>query len=241
MSVTVYTKPACVQCNATYKALDKQGIAYEKVDISLDSEARDYVMALGYLQAPVVVAGNEHWSGFRPDRIKSLAGAVAERVAGNGRTTGGDCRAVLRAWSISPASRRTPTASCRSWVCPATRIPLHGRIEVDSPTCWCCRPTAVARPTPDINAGGYVPKQVIAFLNNEHNRSLIRGVIAAGNNNFGAEFAYAGDVVSRKCGVPYLYRFELMGTPDDVDAVRAGLADFWKDQTCHQPSQLQSL
>ena len=35
MTVTVYTKPACVQCNATYKALDKQGIAYEKVDISL--------------------------------------------------------------------------------------------------------------------------------------------------------------------------------------------------------------
>ena len=53
--------------------------------------------------------------------------------------------------------------------------------------------------------------------------------------------AYAGDVVSRKCGVPYLYRFELMGTPDDVEAVRVGLADFWKDQTCHQPSQLQSL
>ena len=75
MTVTVYTKPACVQCNATYKALDKQGIAYQKVDISLDTEARDYVMALGYLQAPVVVAGNDHWSGFRPDRIKALAGA----------------------------------------------------------------------------------------------------------------------------------------------------------------------
>jgi len=56
---------------------------------------------------------------------------------------------------------------------------------------------------PEPDAGGYVPKQVIAFLNNEHNRSLIRGVIAAGNNNFGAEFAYAGDVISRKCGVPY--------------------------------------
>ena len=70
---------------------------------------------------------------------------------------------------------------------------------------------------------GYVPKQVIAFLNNPHNRSLIRGVIAAGNTNFGAEFCYAGDVVSRKCGVPYLYRFELMGTAEDVEAVRAGL------------------
>ena len=75
--ITVYSKPACVQCNATYKALDKQGINYEKVDITLDNEARDYVMALGYLQAPVVVAGDDHWSGFRPDRIKSLALAVA--------------------------------------------------------------------------------------------------------------------------------------------------------------------
>ncbi len=52
------------------------GLAYETVDITLDSEARDYVMALGYLQAPVVVAGNDHWSGFRPDRIKALAGAA---------------------------------------------------------------------------------------------------------------------------------------------------------------------
>ena len=77
MTITVYTKPACVQCNATYKALDKQGIAYDVVDISLDDEARDYVMALGHLQAPVVVAGGEHWSGFRPDRIKALAGVAA--------------------------------------------------------------------------------------------------------------------------------------------------------------------
>jgi protein involved in ribonucleotide reduction len=124
---------------------------------------------------------------------------------------------------------------------PAIRIPLRDRIQVTDPY-------VLVLPTyggghangPDPDAGGYVPKQVIAFLNNEHNRSLIRGVIAAGNTNFGAEFGYAGDVVSRKCGVPYLYRFELMGTTDDVFAVRAGLRDFWKDQTCHQPS-LQNL
>lgn len=72
MTITVYTKPACVQCNATYKALEKQGIEFEKVDITADAEARDYVMSLGYLQAPVVVAGEHHWSGFRPDRIKAL-------------------------------------------------------------------------------------------------------------------------------------------------------------------------
>jgi protein involved in ribonucleotide reduction len=124
---------------------------------------------------------------------------------------------------------------------PAVRIPLRGSIEVDDPYVLVLPTYGGGHATPNINDGGYVPKQVIAFLNNEHNRSLLRGVIAAGNTNFGAEFGYAGDVVSRKCGVPYLYRFELMGTEDDVDAVRAGLADFWQDQTCHQPSQLQSL
>lgn len=76
-TITVYTKPACVQCKATYRALDKEGIEYEVVDISQDPEARDYVMALGYLQAPVVVAGDDHWSGYRPDRIKSLVSAAA--------------------------------------------------------------------------------------------------------------------------------------------------------------------
>ena len=73
MAITVYTKPACVQCTATKKALDKAGLEYTMVDISLDDEARDYVMALGHLQAPVVVAGENHWSGFRPDRIRALA------------------------------------------------------------------------------------------------------------------------------------------------------------------------
>jgi len=124
---------------------------------------------------------------------------------------------------------------------PATRIPLQGRIEIDQPYVLVLPTYGGGRAAPDINAGGYVPKQVIAFLNNEHNRALLRGVIAAGNSNFGSEFCYAGEVVSRKCGVPYLYRFELMGTHEDVQAVRTGLADFWKDETCHRLPQLQSL
>ena len=125
----------------------------------------------------------------------------------------------------------------------AIRIPLHGRIEVGEPYVLILPTYGGGKANgPDPAAGGYVPKQVIAFLNNEHNRSLLRGVIAAGNTNFGTEYCYAGDVISRKCEVPYLYRFELMGTAEDVQAVRAGLADFWKDEdTCHQRSQLQSL
>ncbi|MGU3438264.1 glutaredoxin-like protein NrdH [Actinomycetes bacterium M1A6_2h] len=76
MSITVYTKPNCVQCEATYRALDKAGIDYRSVDITTDPEGRDYVMALGHLQAPVVVIDQDtHWSGYRPDRITELTAA----------------------------------------------------------------------------------------------------------------------------------------------------------------------
>ncbi|AIJ34131.1 MULTISPECIES: glutaredoxin-like protein NrdH [Corynebacterium] len=75
-SITVYTKPACMQCKATTKALDKAGLEYSLVDISVDEEARDYVMALGYLQAPIVEVDGEHWSGFRPDRIRGIQSAA---------------------------------------------------------------------------------------------------------------------------------------------------------------------
>ncbi|RPF20189.1 glutaredoxin-like protein NrdH [Myceligenerans xiligouense] len=77
MSVTVYSKPACVQCDATYRALDRKGIEYSVVDITQDTDALEMVRGLGYLQAPVVVAGDAHWSGFRPDRIMELAATQA--------------------------------------------------------------------------------------------------------------------------------------------------------------------
>ncbi|MBB3595289.1 protein involved in ribonucleotide reduction [Rhizobium sp. BK529] len=74
---------------------------------------------------------------------------------------------------------------------------------------------------------GAVPKQVIRFLNDADNRSNIRGVIAAGNSNFGETYGLAGDVISRKCQVPYLYRFELLGTAEDVANVKDGMGRFW--------------
>ena len=69
MTVTVYTKPSCVQCNATYRALDSKGIEYEVFDVSEDEQALAHVKELGYLQAPVVITDEDHWSGFRPDKI----------------------------------------------------------------------------------------------------------------------------------------------------------------------------
>lgn len=72
MIVTIYSKPFCVQCKATYRALENKHIAYNVVDISQDSQALSYVESLGYKQVPVVVAGDTHWAGFQPDKLARL-------------------------------------------------------------------------------------------------------------------------------------------------------------------------
>jgi len=73
MTVTVYSKPSCVQCNATYRALDQKGVDYVVVDLSKDNAAFDHVQSLGYRQVPVVEARDDHWAGFRPDKIAALS------------------------------------------------------------------------------------------------------------------------------------------------------------------------
>ena len=77
MSIIIYSKPDCVQCNATYRALDKQGITYQIIDLTQDAQALSHVKSLGYQQVPVIIAGNEHWSGFRPDKINASVQAVS--------------------------------------------------------------------------------------------------------------------------------------------------------------------
>ena len=76
-TITLFTKPACVQCTATYRALDAKGIEYDIVDLSEDAAALEQVKALGYLQAPVIITDEDHWSGFRPDKIDELAQRLA--------------------------------------------------------------------------------------------------------------------------------------------------------------------
>jgi protein involved in ribonucleotide reduction len=106
---------------------------------------------------------------------------------------------------------------------PASRIPLRADETLKATV-----PFVLVVPTYCGEDGkGAVPKPVIRFLNDAENRSNLRGVIAAGNSNFGATFGIAGDVISAKCGVPYLYRFELLGTAEDVANVKNGLERFW--------------
>ena len=70
--ITVYTKPQCVQCDATKRWLDNNDIAYTTVDISKDLDALDRIVALGFRAAPVVDSPVGSWSGFNPDKLSQL-------------------------------------------------------------------------------------------------------------------------------------------------------------------------
>lgn len=104
---------------------------------------------------------------------------------------------------------------------PAIRIPVSPKepmTEIDEPYILI---------TPTYGSGverHLVPKQVVKFLNKNHNN--IRGVIASGNMNFGKEYAAAGDIIAKKCNVPLLARFEIFGTPYDVERITQRLEQF---------------
>ena len=72
LAFTVYSKPACVQCKATYRRFDKDQVEYKVAD-ALDPENYEFIKELGHQQAPVIVARSKstgeivrHWSGFNP-------------------------------------------------------------------------------------------------------------------------------------------------------------------------------
>lgn len=98
----------------------------------------------------------------------------------------------------------------------AKRIPLYATDEALIAT----KPYLLVVPTYGAGKdGGAVPKQVIRFLNNPENRENLRGVIAGGNTNFGKAYGLAADIIAKKCNVPVLHKFEIIGTPEDVEIV----------------------
>ena len=80
---------------------------------------------------------------------------------------------------------------------PNVRIPLRLKDEplvVNEPYVLVC-PTYGGGVSLTRENSRPVPKQVIRFLNDEHNRGFIRAVVAGGNSNFGPDFGKAGEII----------------------------------------------
>jgi glutaredoxin-like protein NrdH len=73
MEVTVWTNPNCVQCDMTKKTMTKLGIEYKEMSLQEHPLVIDTFKAQGFMSAPIVTTDTKIWSGFRLDKIKSLA------------------------------------------------------------------------------------------------------------------------------------------------------------------------
>lgn len=80
MTITVFTKPHCPQCDATKRQLTKQGLPFETVDLESHPDILAQLREAGFMQAPVVIAPDASWTGYRPDLIRELA-KQAQQVA----------------------------------------------------------------------------------------------------------------------------------------------------------------
>lgn len=80
MTVVVYGKPECVQCEWTKRKLADAGVAFEYIDVTQDREAAKDCLAMDLgTQLPIVVHSEngkliDRWAGFKLDKIKGLHG-----------------------------------------------------------------------------------------------------------------------------------------------------------------------
>lgn len=84
VTITVYGKPHCVNCEKTTGALESAQVGFTYHDISRDPAARATALSYGYLQAPIVVLEgivDENivpiWSGYNEEAVTKLIARVA--------------------------------------------------------------------------------------------------------------------------------------------------------------------
>ncbi len=100
-NITVLGKNNCVQCNGTYRQLDKNIREhdilddYAKTNMAQEMAALDFAKSLGHASAPVVIVTEspivggdfasavvlDHWAGYNPGKIDEYSKPAPEEVA----------------------------------------------------------------------------------------------------------------------------------------------------------------
>lgn len=84
MEITVWTKSNCMPCAMTKKELTKRGINFVEKNLEEDAEQLQAFIDQGLAAAPIVVTDTKTWSGFRIDKITSLATYLKSQESRNG-------------------------------------------------------------------------------------------------------------------------------------------------------------
>jgi glutaredoxin-like protein NrdH len=73
IAIDVYSRPNCMPCKMTKRALHDAGATYTEHDVSADPDAAQRVRDLGYAAVPVVTVtlpdGLDHWHGYRAEKL----------------------------------------------------------------------------------------------------------------------------------------------------------------------------
>jgi len=81
--ITVYTKDNCPFCDMAKALLESRGVEYKTVNVSEQSEARDFLIENGYRSVPQIFRGTTHI----PGGYQGIAGMSEEefntKVKGN--------------------------------------------------------------------------------------------------------------------------------------------------------------
>lgn len=78
MTVEIYGKPQCVQCDATVRHAKRKNIDYEYFQFSDHDIAQEIAREAGYMSAPVVIVKDDageivnHWAGYSPDKLNAV-------------------------------------------------------------------------------------------------------------------------------------------------------------------------
>ena len=72
MTITLWKKANCVQCDATAREFDRRGIIYKTRHLDRSPKAVERFLEMGLTAAPIVETDKKRWSGFRLEKIKSL-------------------------------------------------------------------------------------------------------------------------------------------------------------------------
>jgi len=78
VTIVVYSKPSCVQCDAVKRKLKQEGADFTVVDVSLPENEGDLLALkeLGYGGVPVTMVNDHHFNGYD---VNEIADAVARQ------------------------------------------------------------------------------------------------------------------------------------------------------------------